>query len=67
LNDTSIGIEMVNLGDRPFTQAQTEAVAALSKDLMLKYNVKPRNVVGHADIAPGIDFTKLNFGRTLFN
>jgi N-acetylmuramoyl-L-alanine amidase len=56
LNDTAIGIEMVNLGDQPFTEDQIDSVSNLCRDLMLKFKIKPRNVVSHADIAPGRKF-----------
>ena len=56
MNDTSIGIEMVNLGDRPFTEDQIDSVSNLCKDLMVKFKVGPRSLVAHADIAPGRKF-----------
>lgn len=56
LNDSSIGIEIVNPGHEfgycPFPSAQMESVAVLASELMLKHNIEPRNVVGHSDIAP---------------
>lgn len=62
LNDTSIGIEIVNLGYRqtphgrrylPFTASQIQLVKALAKDIVTRYDIDPVNVVGHSDIAPG--------------
>jgi N-acetyl-anhydromuramyl-L-alanine amidase AmpD len=69
LNDTSIGIEIVNLGYRkkhnqkidfipadwylPFDQTQIEKVAFLVKELSEKYNIEPKHILGHSDIAPG--------------
>lgn len=62
LNDTSIGIEIVNRGPinapgqprrwQPFGKAQIHAVIALARDIINRYDIKPANVVGHADIAP---------------
>jgi N-acetylmuramoyl-L-alanine amidase len=56
VNSASIGIEIVNPGHEwgyvPFPQAQMAAVARLSMELVKMYNIEPRNVVGHSDIAP---------------
>lgn len=61
LNDTSIGIEIVNEGYKvvagkkvfaPFPEHQFKKVAALVKDLVTRYQIPPTNVLGHADIAP---------------
>lgn len=56
LNDTSIGIEIVNpgheFGYRTFPQEQMDSVLALSKDIVQRYDIAPNHVVGHADIAP---------------
>lgn len=63
LNDTSIGIEIVNLGPidkagrarhwQPYSDAQVRAIIALARDIVTRYDIKPANVVGHSDIAPG--------------
>ncbi|KKF37887.1 N-acetylmuramoyl-L-alanine amidase [Erwinia tracheiphila] len=62
LNDSSIGIEIVNSGFTddvngqrtwyPFSEKQITAVAALAKDIIHRYQITPDNVIGHADIAP---------------
>jgi N-acetylmuramoyl-L-alanine amidase len=60
LNDSSIGIEIVNGGPldkerrtwAPFEDAQVEAVVVLAKDIVSRYQIPPTRVVGHADIAP---------------
>ncbi|WP_419868453.1 N-acetylmuramoyl-L-alanine amidase [Chryseobacterium sp. CT-SW4] len=62
LNDTSIGIEIVNTGYStdatgkrvfaPFSDDQVRKVAALAKDIVTRYQIPPTNVLGHADIAP---------------
>jgi N-acetylmuramoyl-L-alanine amidase len=62
LNDTSIGIEIVNLGYKdesgqciwyPFSDYQIQTVIALAKDIVKRYDIQATNVVGHGDIAPG--------------
>ncbi|MBU9847100.1 N-acetylmuramoyl-L-alanine amidase [Rahnella sp. FRB 231] len=61
LNDTSVGIELENkgysnylLGKKfyPFPPAQIDLLASLSKQIVARYQIEPRNVVGHSDIAP---------------
>ncbi len=61
LNDTSIGIEIVNRGftERmlrrewyPYNESQIELIERLTKDIVERYNIDPANVVAHSDIAP---------------
>ncbi|MFO3903478.1 N-acetylmuramoyl-L-alanine amidase [Enterobacter hormaechei] len=61
INDTSIGIELENRGWQksggqkrfvPFEPAQIAALIPLAKDIIQRYDIKPQNVVAHADIAP---------------
>lgn len=73
LNDTSIGIEIVNGGIKPeyrgalkddtldyhpyehyvaFDELQIKKVAELVQDIAKRYDIPPKNIVGHADIAP---------------
>ncbi len=73
LNDTSIGIEIVNKGIHDayqnalktelldyhpyehyveFDAVQIKKVAQLLQDLSVKYDISPKNIVGHSDIAP---------------
>lgn len=56
VNSASIGIEIVNPGHewgyRPFPPEQMETVVSLVGELVPLYNIEPRNVVGHSDIAP---------------
>ena len=73
LNDTSIGIEIVNAGIKPeyrgalkddtldyhpyehyvaFDELQIKKVAELVQDIAARYDISPKNIVGHADIAP---------------
>ncbi|BBB14587.1 N-acetylmuramoyl-L-alanine amidase AmiD [Candidatus Rickettsiella viridis] len=62
LNDSSIGIEIVNLGysDKngkrlwyPFTDYQIESVIELAKIIIARYQIHPSCIIGHSDIAPG--------------
>lgn len=73
LNDTSIGIEIVNKGiDESyknalkngsldyhpyehyvaFNELQIKKVAQLVQDLVSRYNISAKNIIGHADMAP---------------
>lgn len=56
INSASIGIEIVNKGHEfgyeDFPPAQIEAVVALVKDLMAKYDIRTDMILGHSDIAP---------------
>ncbi|MGB4102080.1 MAG: N-acetylmuramoyl-L-alanine amidase [Alphaproteobacteria bacterium] len=56
LNDTSIGIELVNPGHqwgyRPFPAAQIAACTALTRAIMTRHNILPPHILGHSDIAP---------------
>lgn len=56
INARSIGIELVNpgydFGYRPFPEAQMRALEILATDILSRYPIPPRNVVGHSDIAP---------------
>ena len=61
INDTSIGIELENRGWQksagekyfaPFEPSQIQALIPLAKDIIARYDIKPQNVVAHADIAP---------------
>lgn len=62
LNDTSIGIEIVNLATDengvitfpPFKDKQIEAVKQLALNIIQRYpDMEPTNIIGHSDIAPG--------------
>lgn len=52
LNKCSIGIELVNLGNEPFPNAQIESLIRLCQDLKDRLSIKPENFIGHSDIAP---------------
>lgn len=61
LNNSSIGIEIVNPGWKdtpngrvyaPFPQSQINALIPLVRDIMARHHIAPENVLGHSDIAP---------------
>jgi len=61
LNNSSIGIEIVNPGWvdgpdgrtwTPFPEKQIDTLIPLVKDIMARHHIAPDNVVGHADVAP---------------
>lgn len=52
LNKSSIGIEIVNLGNEPFPKAQMESLKELAKDICLRHKILSHNVLGHSDVAP---------------
>ncbi len=64
INSASIGIEIVNPGDKnlkssqrqglyqPYAPAQADAVVALVKDIVTRHHIRPDRVIGHEDIAP---------------
>ena len=62
LNDTSLGIEIVNLATDnngefffpPYHPEQIAAIAALALNILARYpDISPTNVVGHSDISIG--------------
>lgn len=53
VNSRSIGIEIANPGDRPFTAAQMDALTGLMRQIMARWQISPAAVIGHSDMAPG--------------
>lgn len=53
VNSRSIGIEIVNPGDRPFTAPQMDALVELLRQIMARWQIAPEGVIGHSDMAPG--------------
>lgn len=53
VNSRSIGIEIANLGDRPFPAHQMDAVILLVGQIMDRWGIGPDGVIGHSDMAPG--------------
>ena len=56
LNQSSIGIELVNKGHnfgyQKFSDAQISSLIKLCKKLKIKYSIRKENFLGHSDIAP---------------
>ncbi len=61
LNDSSIGIEIVNKGFTekmlgrtwyPYNESQIKLIERLTKDIVERYHIDPTDVVAHSDIAP---------------
>ena len=56
LNRNSIGIEITNPGHefnyKNFSKKQIDSLLRLSKFLIKKYNISPKNILGHSDISP---------------
>lgn len=61
LNDSSIGVEIVNLGYKQnlmerewysWDPRQIKLVARLASDIIKRYGITPDNVIGHSDVAP---------------
>ncbi len=61
LNSSSIGIEIVNPGFKdtptgrvwyPYSEDQVQSLIVLLKDISKRYNIHPRAIIGHSDIAP---------------
>jgi AmpD protein len=50
-NDFSIGVELEGTADVPFTDAQYDRLAELTRALKARYPIA--GIVGHSDIAPG--------------
>jgi len=63
INDSSIGIEIVNLGFtydsagnvtwHPYPPEQIDVVISLSQNIISRYNIDPTCIVAHSDISPG--------------
>lgn len=56
INGRSIGVELANPGHdhgyRAFPEVQMAALIELSTEIVARYPIPPRNVVGHSDVAP---------------
>ncbi len=52
LNSVSLGIELDNNGNEPFTEPQLHSLLNLLDTLKRAYNIPTANFIGHADIAP---------------
>ena len=56
INSRSIGIELTNPGHehgyQNFTVPQMESLVGLGKEILARYPIPNKNVVGHSDVAP---------------
>lgn len=52
MNSISLGIEVDNKGNEPFTQAQVKSLILLLSQLKKAYNIPQANFLGHQDFAP---------------
>lgn len=52
LNSCSLGIEIDNNGNEPYSDVQIKSLLSLLAVLTKKYNIPVANVIGHSDIAP---------------
>ncbi|MEK1844877.1 MAG: 1,6-anhydro-N-acetylmuramyl-L-alanine amidase AmpD, partial [Pseudomonas sp.] len=53
-NDFSVGIELEGTDDLPFTDAQYQALTALTRQLQSTFTgITAQRICGHSDIAPG--------------
>jgi len=57
INSASIGIEIVNDGHPggcpPYSDIQIDAVIALARNICTRHTIRPWDVLGHSDVAPG--------------
>jgi N-acetylmuramoyl-L-alanine amidase len=53
VNSASIGIELCNDGTQCFEEGQMHALKALLADIMKRWDIPAKNVIGHSDMAPG--------------
>lgn len=52
VNSRSIGIELANRGDHPFSEAQMTALEGVLRSVMDRWAIPPERVIGHSDMAP---------------
>ena len=53
INSRSIGIELDNPGDRPFSEPQMAVLEGLLGDVLNRWKIPPEGVIGHSDFALG--------------
>lgn len=66
MNKYSIGIEVIwpLSGKEQFTDAQRKSVAYLIKDISMRNNIKPENILRHKDVSP---WRKVDIYDTFWN
>lgn len=60
VNSSSIGIELANTAEQPFSEPQMSALEDLVSGLMARWDIPAAGVIGHSDMAPG---RKIDPGR----
>lgn len=53
MNSRSIGIELDNDGQGPFTEPLMHSLERLLVPMLVAWSIPPENVIGHSDMAPG--------------
>lgn len=53
INSRSIGIELDNAGNHPFSALQMDKLEGLLADIMTRWDIPPEGVIAHSDMAPG--------------
>jgi N-acetylmuramoyl-L-alanine amidase len=53
INSRSIGIELDNGGDHPFSEPQMAVLELLLEQVMKRWSIPAEGVIGHSDMAPG--------------
>lgn len=53
INSRSIGIEISNTGDQPFSEPQMAALERLLSEVLQRWSISPDRVIAHSDMAPG--------------
>lgn len=56
INSRSIGIELDNRGDHPFSEPLMVALEKLLRDIRGRWDISPENIIAHSDMAPGRKF-----------
>ncbi|MBD3748398.1 MAG: N-acetylmuramoyl-L-alanine amidase [Sphingobacteriales bacterium] len=52
MNSCSVGIELDNNGNEPFSETQMNSLLILLAKLKAEYNIPTANFIGHGDVAP---------------
>lgn len=52
INSHSIGIELANDGQQPFSEPQMAALERLLTEILARWSIPPQRVIGHSDMAP---------------
>ncbi|MEM9249372.1 MAG: N-acetylmuramoyl-L-alanine amidase [Pseudomonadota bacterium] len=53
VNSASIGIEIDNPGDVPFSEPSMAMLERALADILVRWGIAPAGVIGHSDLAPG--------------